>query len=297
MNFKSFYLTEAPKEFNYIQYFVDKIEKVLKDFSKNRKRYEKYDTDDGYVIPLKDIIPEKNFRTNGVMEKLREVTLMLAYGSLSFSNKPIITIVRKQKDGSEKEYTSSAFYNINKKIIVIPFINHKNNVVMDSNIDRTTSTIFHELTHAYQDVSGKELKGTVGKAEKQWYAQPQEREAVLNQIYKETQKIIRTKIKNNKSDREEFNKTKDADFIKEYVKVNNELVGMFEDVEEFEKWFNANARWMIKYTNSMLDERIDYLKKFYEEEWDDFILNSYIELKKEFKNVLPTKILKYGDRK
>lgn len=297
MNFKQFYLEEASKEFNYIQFFVDKIEKILKDFSFNRKRYEKYEYEDGYAIPLKDIIPAKNFQSGGILEKLRDVTLMLAYGRLTFESRPVIDIMKKQKDGSYKEYSSAAFYQPRKKLIVVPFIDTKTDKVMENKIERIISTIFHELTHALQDAKGVELKGTVGKGEKYWYDDPNEREAIRNQIYKEVQKIIKTKIKNNKSYRVEFNKTKDSDFIKEYVKVNNELVKLFEDVDSFEDWFNKNAVWMIRYTNSNIDEYIKNMKKFYEDEWNDFVLEMFNELKDEFKNVIPVKELKYGDVK
>lgn len=294
MNFKQFYLTEASPEYPAIKMFVDKIEKTMKDFSKKRSRYEKYEMNDGYLIPLKDIIDSKKFPKNGFLVSMVSGKLLLAYGDISFSGAPILKYNKTQKDGTKKEMTASALYLPKDKLVVIPFISEKNNTTFDSKLDKIISTLLHELTHAAQDSRGEEMKRTGHLSEKGWYDDKNEREAVLNQIHKEIEQIISTKIKNNKADREEFNKTNDKDFIKEYVKVNNELVNMFEDVDEFEKWFNRNALRMIKYVNSVLDERIVYLKKFHEDVWDDFVLDTYVELKKKFKNVLPTKILRYG---
>lgn len=294
MNFKQFYLTEASPEYPAIKMFVDKIEKTMKDFSKNRSRYEKYEMTDGYLIPLKDIIDSKKFPKNGFLDSMVSGKLFLAYGDISFSGAPFLKYNKTQKDGTKKEMTASALYLPKDKLVVIPFISEKNNTTFDSKLDKIISTLLHELTHAAQDSRGEEMKRTGHLSEKGWYNDKNEREAILNQIHKEIEQIISTKIKNNKADREEFNKTNDKDFIKEYVKVNNELMNMFEDVEEFEKWFNRNALWMIKYVNSVLDERIVYLKKFHEDVWDDFVLETYIELKEKFKNVLPTKMLRYG---
>ncbi len=294
MNFKQFYLTEASPEYPAIKMFVDKIEKTMKDFSKNRSRYEKYEMNDGYLIPLKDIVDSKKFPKNGFLDSMVSGKLFLAYGDISFSGAPFLKYTTTQKDGTKKEMTASALYLPKDKLVVIPFISEKNNTTFDSKLDKIISTLLHELTHAAQDSRGEEMKRTGHLSKKGWYDDKNEREAVLNQIHKEIEQIISTKIKNNKADREEFNKTNDKDFIKEYVKVNNELVNMFEDVDEFEKWLNRNALWMIKYVNSVLDERIVYLKKFHGDVWDDFVLETYVELKKKFKNVLPTKMLRYG---
>lgn len=294
MNFKQFYLTEASPEYSAIKMFVDKIEKTMKDFSKNRSRYEKYEMNDGYLIPLKDIIDFKKFPKGGFLDNLSDNNLFLAYGNISFSGKPQITYTAKLKDGTTTERTAGGLYMRNRKTIAIPFMSNSNKRTFDEKLDQIISTLLHEMTHAAQAASGEEINKTAHMSEKAWYNDKNEKEAVLNQIHKEIDRIISTKIKNNKSDREEFNKTNDKDFIKEYVKVNNELVVMFEDVEEFEKWFNRNALWAIKYTVPILDERIDYLKKFHKDDWDDFMLETYVELKKKFKTVIPTKLLRYG---
>lgn len=294
MKFKEFYLTEASPEYPAIKMFVDKIEKTMKDFSKNRSRYEKYEMDDGYLIPLKDIIDFKKFPKGGFLDNLSDNNLFLAYGNISFSGKPQITYNAKLKDGSTVERTSGGLYMRNRKTIVIPFMSNSNKRIFDEKLDQIISTLLHELTHAAQAGRGDETKKTAHLSEKDWYNDKNEKEAVLNQIHKEIEHIISIKIKNNKFDREEFNKTNDKDFIKEYVKVNNELAEMFEDVEEFEKWFNRTARWVIKYTVPILDERIDYLKTFHQEDWDDFVLDTYVQLKKKFKNVISAKVLRYS---
>jgi len=293
MNFKTFYLTESSPEYPAIKMFVDKIEKTMKDFSKNRSRYEKYEFSDGYLIPLKDIIDSKKFPKNGFLDSMVSGKLFLAYGDLSFSGTPILKYHKTQKDGTKKEMTASALYLKKDKLVAIPFISEKNNTTFDSKLGKIVSTLLHELTHAAQDSRGEEMKRTGHLSEKDWYDDKNEREAILNQIHTEIEDLISSKIKTYKTDREEFNSTKDKDFLKEYIQINNELVNMFEDVDEFEKWLNGN-RWAIKYVNSVLDERIDYLKKFHDDVWNDFVLETYTELKKKFKNVLPTKILRYG---
>jgi hypothetical protein len=293
MNFKQFYLTEASPEYSTIKMFVDKIEKTMKDFSKNRSRYEKYEYDDGYSIPLKDIIDFKKFPKGGFLDKMVNGELMLAFGDVSHLGTPFLRVNKRQKNGSSKEIEIMGMFSKIDNIIVIPFISKNTNQVFEGKLNTIVSTLLHELTHAAQHARGTQIHPTIGLQKVKWFQDTNEREAILNQIHKEIEQHISNKIKNNKSDRAEFNKTNDKEFIKEYVKVNNELVKMFKDVEEFEKWFNAN-RWVIRYTNKTLDERIDYLKKFHEDTWDDFILDTYVELKKKFKNVLPTKILRYG---
>lgn len=294
MNFKQFYFIEASPEYPAINMFVDKIQRTMKDFSKNRSRYEKYEFNDGYSIPLKDIIDFKKFHKNGFLDKLVNGELMLAFGDISHLGTPLLTVNKRQKNGSTKAIDVMGLFSKIDNIIVIPFISKTTNQVFEGKLNGIISTLLHELTHAAQHARGTEINSTIGLRKDKWFQDKNEREAVLNQIHKEIEQIVRTKIKNNKSDREEFNKTNDKDFIKEYVKVNNELAGMFEDVEEFEKWFNRNARWAIKYTVPILDDRIDYLKKFHQDDWDDFILDTYIDVKKKFKNIIPTKVLRYG---
>lgn len=286
-------LLEASPEYPSIKMFVDKIEKTMKDFSKNRSRYEKYKQEDGYKIPLRDIVNVEKFPKDGFLDKLSEGDLFLAFGEVSFNKNPILKYQSRQKDGTAEERISHGLYIPSRKLIAIPFISEKTNIPFTGKIDQILSSLLHELTHAVQNVRGEEMKRTGNLSEKGWFDNANEREATLNQIHREIERYLSSKIKNNKSDRQEFNKSNDSSFIKEYVKVNNELVELFEDVDAFENWFDKNT-WVIRYNHPVLNDKLEYLKKFYEGEWSDFILETFITLKNKFKNVIPTKLLRYG---
>lgn len=293
MRFKQFYLTEASKEYNYIKLFVDKIKKVLKDFSENRSRYEKYEYDDGWYISLRDIINIENFPEYGILRKLSNGALFLSYGELDFSKNPVLKFNRKLKDGTIVEHKTKAFYSPTKNLIAIPFVDGDSNKTYINKLNEISSTLLHEFAHMLQNVSGKVLKGTVGFSEKQWFDDPNEREAILNQIYKEIQNILSNMITSMKEFRDMFNKTKDKKYYKSFLDNHNELVKAFKDIETFEKFLDSNL-WKVKYNNSRIYDVILYFKKHYKEEFDDFLSNMYDDLEKEFKNVLPTKEIKAG---
>lgn len=290
MNFKSFYLLEASTGFNYIRLFVDKIERVLRDFSKNRDRYSKYETKFGYEIPISDIIDSSKFKKFGILEKLTSGNLYLYRGLLDFKNEPVI---RKQEKDSKGEIVfrdQKGFYNITKSTIGIPFINHENDKTFYAYIDKISSTLYHEFAHKLQAIRGYDLKATANKTEKAWFEDEHEREALFTQIYKELEKRIKLVFRDMKIDKEQYSKTKDEEYRKEYILNYNVLYSAFKDEEGFNRFVN-NSRWVIENTNKLISERMTYLRTNFKEEWDEFITDTWLEMKNEFRNVIPTKKL------
>lgn len=287
-DFRAF-LTEASKEYNYVNFFVDKIVKTLKEFSKNRSRYWEYQTEDGWSIPISKIVSNEKFPKDGILHKLTKGTLNLCYGEINKQNKtPEIRYNIKQKDGSYKEYVSKGLYSPAKNSISIPFIDEMSDKTYEDKLDYISSTLLHEFTHMLQNVSGVEMKKTAGLGLSGWFKDENEREALSNQIYKEFQKMVFRVLEVMKISKNEYLKTKDKDYYKEYLKIWNDLYVAFEDVDAFEKFFNKNL-WIIKYTNKSLFDKIEYYKEIFKDEFDDFILKMFIELKKEFKNMIPEK--------
>ena len=79
--------------------------------------------------------------------------------------------------------------------------------------------------------------------------------------------------------------------IPEYVKKNNRLVDLFSSEEMFERKYPVGE---ILLDNDKQKRRINYLAGNLKDVYKKFIHDTYIELKKEFRNVLPTKKLSYS---
>lgn len=286
------FLTEASKEYNYVKFFVDKIEKTLKDFSKNRSRYFQYSNALGWIIPISKIVSNEKFPKDGVLDKLAKGTLNLYYGELNTHSKtPEIRFNIKQKDGSTKEVVAKGLYSPAKNSITIPFVDDMSDKTYDDKLDYISSTLLHEFTHMLQNITKGNLKKTAGLSYSKWFEDENELEALENQIYKEFQKMVVRKFEVMKISKNEYLKTKDKDYYKDYLENSNELTVAFEDVDSFEKFFNKNL-WKIKYTDKSLFEKIEYYKEVFKDKFDDFILKMFIDMKKEFKNMIMEKEIK-----
>ncbi len=68
---------------------------------------------------------------------------------------------------------------------------------------------------------------------------------------------------------------------------------MLESLENFRKTVRLDST-IIFLDNKTNKDRIDYLSTEHRDVYNKFLEDSYYELKKEFKNVIPTKELKYG---
>jgi hypothetical protein len=264
----------------------------LKDFSKSRSRYWEYQTEDGWSIPISKIVSNEKFPKDGVLDKLSKGTLNLYYGELNRQTKtPEIRYNLKQKDGSYKEVVSKGLYSPTKNSITIPFIDDANDRAYEDKLDYISSTLLHEFTHMLQNINQKNMKKTAGLSYSKWFEDENELEALENQIYKEFQKMVARKFEVMKISKNEYLKTKDKDYYKDYLENSNELTVAFEDVDSFEKFFNKNL-WKIKYTDKALFEKIEYYKEVFKDKFDDFILKMFINMKKEFKNMIMEKEIK-----
>jgi len=86
-------------------------------------------------------------------------------------------------------------------------------------------------------------------------------------------------------------------FLKFAVEHNTfKLKRTFESLENFRKAVRLDST-IIFLDNKTNKDRIEYLSTEHRDVYKKFIEDSYSELKKEFKNVIPTKELKYGKEK
>lgn len=295
IKFKQFYLSEASQEYNITKTVADKLAKLLDEivFSANKdpkylKKY-KYSDSGEYHIPLKDFIKKMDFPEGSIFSKLKDGKLYLEYGYWDNSPTPYLITVTK-KDGKTYRDKAGAYFDNHEYFLGIhlPFIDPKTELPYQGFRNHWKNILIHELTHYVQDAKDRFKEGTATLSTDEWYANKNEQEAYLHEIYSLFQEWLAKEIKDLKRLRvtDEYYP---AD-IPKYIKTNNRLVELFSSEDMFEKKYPIGEIFL---DNDKQKKRINYIASNLKEVYKKFIHDTYVELKKEFKNVLPTKMLKY----
>jgi len=289
-------ITEASQEYNIAKFLSDKIIKQLRDMSYTAKTHpERYkDTKQKWVgsheIPMKKFIKDLNIPKGKLFDFLSIMKLYLDYGELDkFSKTPFLKVYGGRKAGGY--YEPKGDFGIH-----IPFIDSKTGLPFTQYFDDFYSTILHELTHAIQDFQGTITKeGTAKTNQEEWFLDKSEREAYIHEMYRHLQEYVSGLVSEMKNFRTNTDYSK-ADYS-EYVKTSNKLRLMFESIDTFKKSVRIDAREIFM-NNGRNKDRFDYISTNHRDVYNKFLEDSYSELKKEFKNVLPTKKLSYtGEKK
>jgi hypothetical protein len=295
MRFKSFYLLEASKEYNIAKFLSDRIIKQLRDMSYSAKSHpDRYkDTKNKWIgiheIPMKKFIKDLNIPKGKMFDFLSIMKLYLDYGELDKGSKrPFLKVYGGRRAGGY--YEPKGDFGVH-----IPFIDQTTGLPFTQYFDDFYSTVLHELTHAIQDYQGTITKeGTHKTNQEEWFLDKSEREAYIHEMYRHLQEYISGLISDMKNFRTNTDYSK-ADY-EEYVKTSNILRLMFESLDTFKKSVRMNAN-RIFIDNERNKDRFDYISTNHRDVYNKFLEDSYVELKKEFKNVLPTKKLNYTGAK
>ncbi len=291
MNFKSFYFTEASQEYNIAKVLSDKIIKHLREMSYSAKthpdRFKDTKTNKWigmHRIPMTKFIKDINVPKAGVLDKLKNIGVYLDYGFLDkHSSYPYLTINGNKKAGGYYEPKGDVG-------IHIPFIDYKTDLPFNQYFSEFYSVILHELTHAIQDIKSSLIgKGTSHLTQEEWFTNTNEREAYLHELYKQLQDYVSGTVFAIKNYR---TKEWGSPDYKQAVVLSNMLKKMFESLHNFEKGIRMSHR-IIFLDNPRNRERFEYLSTEHRDVYKKFLEDSYSELKKEFKNVIPTKELSY----
>lgn len=285
------YLNEASKELNIVSFLSDKISKTLDEIVRKPEQFKKYQPNNSgqFVIPFKKFIGDLNVPKNSFLKSLKYGNLFLDLGSTKDSTHPHLEII-SQKDGKNTRAKAGGYYtNDIDPEIHLPFIDKQTYLPFQGYSKHWKSLLTHELTHAIQDFSGNIRTGTSQLSSEDWYSNKIEQEAILHQIYKVIQKYIKELFSEMK-----YNRTEDEKYrnIKQAVNQSNELFKWFESFESFKKSFRMNLLKLF-IEHPQLKTRYLYLWDNHKDVHNKFLEDSYSELKKEFKNVIPTKELKY----
>lgn len=243
-----------------------------------------------HEIPMSKFTKDLNIPKGEVFDFISKMKLYLDYGFLdNESRRPHLKVYGGRKAGGY--YEPKGDFGIH-----IPFINSETKLPFDGYFDDFYSTILHELTHAVQDAQGKigKASGTAGSTTAEWFTYKTEREAYLHELYRHLQEYVSGLISEMKNFRTNTEYSK-ADY-EEYVKTSNILKAMFDSLESFKKAVRMSAN-MIFLDNRTNKDRFDYLTTNHRDIYNNFLEDAYVELKKEFKNVLPEKKLNYGEKK
>lgn len=296
MNFKTFYFTEASQEYNIAKFLSDRIIKQLRDMSYSAKshpgRYK--DTKNKWIgiheIPMKKFIKDLNIPKGKLFDFISTMKLYLDYGFLERgSQSPFLKVYGGRKAGGY--YEPKGDYGIH-----IPFIDERTGLPFTQYFDEFYSTILHELTHAIQDIKEPFTKGygTAKTTQDEWFENKNEREAYIHEFYRHLQEYVSELLSGMKNYRTDTNYSK-ANY-QQYVNTSNRLWKMFETLDTFKKSIRMDAKEIFLNNKTNLD-RFDYLSTNHRDIYNKFLEDSYPELKKEFKNVLPTKKLSYTGAK
>lgn len=283
MRFKRF-LLEATKEFNYVKLISDKVSKLLWHIQTNFSEYESredFKKLKKIVIPFSKILKDVNILENGELKQLMKYNLELKYGKRGNSGFPYFMVNGRKAGG---------LYDLD---VVLPFIDEETDKPFQGyDIIRHFSTnVLHELTHRIQDVQNKltDSSGKYGAGIEGWLNKSVEREAIANQIYEQLQKRVNSTL-NRISYRDE-KKGIDEKKKKEIIKERNELASIFNSVESFIALFSFFED-EIEIDYPSLYSNLKSFEKHKPKEFEEYQREWYKELKKEFKNTLPEKIIR-----
>lgn len=293
MRFKTFYLNEASQEYNIVKVLADKIIKRLKDISYSAERYpERHKSTKTnkwigtHKISMKEFLKDINYPKGGVFESLKDGHVYLDYGYIEKGDRtPWLTVYSNGKQKKAGGYFSPK----DEFGIHLPFINFKTDLPFDGYMENFHSLIVHELTHFVQEYKNKTTKGTADLSTSEWFNNEKEQEAYLHELYRNLQNYVLEIIKDIKHYRSSEFKSPD---YKKYVITSNKLKKLFETLETFKKSIRLDVAEIfldnIKNRNNFM-----HLSTELRDVYNKFLEDSYLELKKEFKNVIPTKELKY----
>jgi len=296
MRFLEFYLSEASQEYNIAKTLAEKLSKLLDEIEysaeKNPdylKKY-KYSNSGHYHIPLKDFIKKINFPEDSVFSHLKDGKLYLEYGYRDDSTTPYLLAVTRE-DGHTYRTKAGAYFDQDKYFLGIhlPFIDPKTELPYQGFRTHWKNLLIHELTHYIQDSKDSSKYGTSTLSSEEWHKDKKEQEAYLHELYSLFQNWLSEELSDLKNLRNDTEYKKSD--IPEYVKKNNRLVDLFSSEEMFERKYPVGE---ILLDNDKQKRRINYLAGNLKDVYKKFIHDTYIELKKEFRNVLPTKKLSYS---
>lgn len=289
MRFKEFYLTEASQEYNIAKIVAEKLFKLMKhiesglDNDKNYLKKYKVSNSGMYHIPLKDFINKLNVLENSTIGKMKDGMLYLEFGHIDDKQHPFLYAISRDENGRTQRNKAAAYFDGGKDFlgVHIPFIDSKTGEPFKYFGTYWEGLLIHELTHYVQDIKEKFKKGTSQLSSDEWYANKKEQEAYLHELYLKFQRWLSNEIKELKEIRN------DKNLFKYYTKKYNKLVSMFSSLENFEKKWPIDALDDSKSRN-----RINYIAGNLKDVYTKFLSDTYHELKKEFKNTLPTKEIK-----
>jgi hypothetical protein len=294
MRFKSFYLLEASKEYSIAKVMADKLIKLMSEIEysahkdpKYLKKY-KYSNSGMFEVPLKDFI-NKEFPKDSVFSHLKDGKLYLEYGYMDNSPTPFLWAITT-KDGKTSRNKAGAYFEPSKGFlgIHIPFIDPKTDLPYKGFNSHWKTLLIHEFTHYIQDSKERFKEGSSTLSTEDWHKDKHEQEAYLHELYSLFQKWLSTEIEELKYLRTS-DKYHEADLPK-YIKKNNFLAKLFSSEEMFERKYPIGEIFL---DNDKQKKRINYIAGNLKELYKKFIHDTYVELKKEFKNTLPSKELKY----
>lgn len=290
-------LNEASQEYNIAKVLTDKIIKTMKEMAydngSNLRHYDKYKNQysKGYRIPMIEFIKDVKVPDDGVFNRLKKGRVFFEEGHFEFGDQAPWLYAH---DGNKKVQAGGYFTPDGIDFgIHIPFIDHETGKPFMGFFPEYRSLIIHELTHFIQNAKEKFTTGTAQLSREDWFKNKKEQEAYLHELYNDIQEHVKETLREMKSYRSAEWKTPEYG---KYVNYSNTLFKMFEDVDSFKKSINMLQR-IIFLNNIKNKNKFTYLSTEHRDVYNKFLEDSFAELKKEFKNVLPTKKLTYGEKK
>lgn len=300
MRFKEFYLKEASQEYNIAKVLAEKIIKTMKDMSyvahydkNNSERFKKYKLAhiNEYRFPMSEFMKDMKIQEGGVLEYLKKGRVFFEEGEYNSDDITPWLYVRTDK-GKVK---AGGYFSPNKYELGIhlPFIDSKTGKPFQFMFSEFKSLIIHELTHFIQNSKEDFVNGTANLSQEEWYNNKKERESYLHELYNDLQNYVKDILKEMKYYR---SSEYDTPNYKMYVNFSNSLYKMFEDVNSFKKTVRMDIE-KIFLDNLKNKNKFLYLSTEHRDIYNKFLEDSFEELKKEFKPVIPTKRLKYEGKK
>ena len=287
-------LNEASQEYNIAKVLADKIIRTLRDMAhydlthldRYFKKYKDH-RNDLYKIPMSDFMKDIKVPEGGVFDYLKKGHVFLENGYLEKGDK---TPWLYSDDSKTRK--AGGYFDQHKDYfgIHLPFIDTKTKQPFRGYFTEFKSLIIHELTHFIQGSKEKFISGTASLSSGEWYSNKKEQEAYLHELYNDFQNFVEDTLRDMKSYRY-ADRLSNANY-KKYVSTSNMLYKMFESLETFKKSVRVLEK-RIFLDNPKNRDIFLYLSTELRDVYNKFLEDSYSELKKEFKNMIPTKELKY----